>query len=154
MYEQTGVSFSQLANTRPHLYFVPWPQAQTSAAGPCLYFRAHWRTLQHHEVPTEPPVTVFLKKSYFHEGGRGILNESCTQLLLWNTHDLKTDIGIVRFLLTGKCSARSCRAPLWVLHFSENSKSYNHSFFYGKCAQITGRGHFSVNPELLPSQPK
>lgn len=90
----------------------------------------------------------------FHEGGRGILSESCTQLLLWNTHDLKTDIGIVRFLLTGKCSARSCRAPLLVLHFSENSKSYNHSFFYGKCAQVTGRGHFSVNPELLPSQPK
>lgn len=133
--------------------FVRWPQAQTSAAGPCLYFSAHWQTLWHHEVPTELPVTVFLKKSYFHEGGRGILNESCTQLLLWNTHDLKTDTGTVRFLLTGKCSASSCPAPLLALHFSENSKSYNHSF-YGKCAQVTGRGHFSVSPGLLPSPPK
>lgn len=139
MYEQTGMSFSQLANTRPHLvlhgmatasnlccWALPVFVFQCSLTKPLAPRGAHWAASH-----------CVSKESYFHKGRRGILNESCTQLFLWNTHNWKLPLGLWgRFLLTGKCSARSCCAPLLVLHLNENWKFYNNSF-YGKCAQVT-----------------
>lgn len=110
--EQTGMSFSQLANTRPHLVLHVIAIIPNLCCWALPVFQCTLQTLWHHKVPTELPVPVFLKKIYFHKGRRGILNKSCTQLLLWNTH-LKTDIGIVRFLLTGKCSVRSSVLHCW-----------------------------------------
>lgn len=99
--EQTGMSFSLLANIKPHLYLVSRLQTQSGAVGTCVYFSAdrpsplaqlvtYVTTSYPRSCQSTAELHFWRRKAVSIKAGERILNESCTQLFAsCETHETR-----------------------------------------------------------------